>query len=62
MPALLLLRGLNTILNPRKVLMTVPGTRRSTATAAVINIIIIINYISHSRIFSNIMTGSREFT
>ena len=42
--------------------MTVPGKRRSAATAAVINIIIIINYISHSRIFSNIMTGSREFT
>lgn len=39
--------------------MTVPGTRSS---AAVINIIIIINnYISHSRIFSNIMTGLRIY-
>lgn len=42
--------------------MTVPGTRSSAATSSVINITIIINQISHSRIVSNVMTGFKEFT
>ena len=47
--------------NSCTVLKPIPGTKRSAATTAVINVIII-NYISHSIIFSNVMTESKEFT
>ena len=47
--------------NSCTVLKPIPGTKRSAATTAVINVIII-NYISHSIIFSNVMTGSQELT